>query len=100
MTVETLNEESALEVALLMQAVDRVNVWLGRGDGLAVYQNQDMSHPALGEIQLVSYGSPAAQLETDDPPTRLPDIGRAINWRYQLVAVYRGPVLAKEVHAG
>ena len=96
MTVETLNEESALEVALLMQAVDRVNVWLARGDGVAVYQNQDMGHPALGETRLVSYGSPTAQLETDDPPVRLPDIGYAINWRYQLVGVYRGSVLPTE----
>ena len=93
MTVDTLNPDAALEVALAMQAVDRVNVWLARGDGMAVYQNQDMSHPRLGEKQLASYGSPQAQLETDDPPARLPDIGGAINWRYCLVAAYRGPVL-------
>ena len=64
--------------------------WLERGDGVAVYENQDFGHPDLGHLQFVSYGSPAAQLETDVPPQRLPDIGNAINWRYQLVFTYRG----------
>ena len=36
-----------------------------------------------------SFGSPAAQLETDHPPQTLPDIGGAINWRYQLIGTYR-----------
>ena len=96
MTVETLNEESALEVALLMQAVDRVNVWLARGDGMAVYQNHDMCSHDRGSIVVVSYGSPEAQLETDTPPTTLPDFPGSINWRYQLIALYRGEPLRVE----
>lgn len=65
--------------------------WLERGDGVAVYQNQDLDHPELGHYQLVSYGSTVAQIETEEPPARMPDIGGAINWRYQLIGTYRGP---------
>lgn len=70
-----------------------LNRWLDRGDGIAIYENQDLGHPELGHVQFLSYGSPAAQLETEEPPVRLPDIGGAINWRYQLVGVYRGAML-------
>lgn len=63
--------------------------WLNRGDGIAVYQNEDLGHPELGHRQWISYGSPEAQLEVDDPPTGLPDIGGRINWRYCLEGVYR-----------
>lgn len=66
-----------------------VERWLGRGDGIAVYENQELGHPELGHKQFVSYGSSAAQLETDEPPTILPDIGGRINWRYCLVATCR-----------
>ena len=70
-----------------------VNRWLQRGDGIAVYENHDLGHPELGHRQFVSFGSPAAQLETDTPPEGLPDIGGRINWRYRLVGVYRGELL-------
>jgi hypothetical protein len=63
--------------------------WFNRGDGCAVYENADMGHPELGHLQFVSYGSSAAQLEMDEPPQRLPDIGNRINWRYQLIGVCR-----------
>jgi hypothetical protein len=72
-----------------------VNGWLARGDGVAVYRNVDLGSRDLGARQLVSYGSPAAQLEVTDPPTRLPDIGGAINWRFQLEGTYRGAMLAE-----
>lgn len=75
------------------EATPKVNVWLARGDGIAVYVDHDLSHPQMGTTKMYSYGSPAAQLETDDPPVRLPDIGGAINWRYQLEGTYRGDVL-------
>lgn len=68
---------------------DNLNLWFERGDGVAVYENADFSHPFAGHILLVSFGSPDAQLETDDPPQRLPDIGSQINWRYWLRVVYR-----------
>lgn len=71
----------------------QINRWLGRGDGAAVYTNEDFGHPDLGQIQIVSFGSGAAQLEMDVPPETLPDIGGVINWRYRLSGVYRGPEL-------
>lgn len=40
-----------------------INKWLTRGDGAAVYVNSDLGHGDLGRVQVVSYGSPAAQLE-------------------------------------
>lgn len=61
--------------------------WLDRGDGCAVYENQDFGSRDLGDRQFCSYGSTAAQLEVPVPPVRMPDIGSSINWRYQLVAV-------------
>jgi len=70
-----------------------INVWLERGDGIAIYQNHDLGHPTLGDYQFASFGSQAAQLEVDEPPTTMPDIGHQINWRYQLVGTYRGEPL-------
>lgn len=70
-----------------------INRWLERGDGLAVYENHDLGHSEVGHRQYLSFGSPSAQLEMEDPPERLPDIGDAINWRYVLVGVYRGAAL-------
>jgi hypothetical protein len=74
-------------------AVELMNRWLARGDGIAVYRNQDLGHPELGHRQLVSFGSPAAQIEQAEAPTKMPDIGNAINWRYQLEGTYRGEAL-------
>lgn len=80
-----------------------------RGDGLAVYINQDLGHPELGEWRVVSYGGPESLLETrtgtydvsngaqghrepfahgeDQLPLTLPDTPTLINWRYQLYAI-------------
>jgi hypothetical protein len=69
----------------------KIYAWLRRGDGAAVYENQDLGHPDLGSCKIVSFGSPAAQLETLTPPEILPDIEGAINWRYILVATHRLP---------
>lgn len=98
MAVETLTGERAVEIALDVDGVARINRWLLRGDGMAVYQNHDMCSHDLGAILVVSYGSPEAQLETDDPPTTMPDFPGSINWRYQLIALYRGePLQVEEV---
>jgi hypothetical protein len=70
--------------------MDQIERWLERGDGAAIYENHDLGSPEIGMPKIVSYGSPRSQLETDEPPTTLPDIGNAINWRFQLVATYRG----------
>lgn len=77
----------------MVDAARQMNVWLERGDGVAVYENVDLGHPGLGHKQFVSFGSPKAQLEVEEPPTRMPDIGAQINWRYHLKAVYRGEPL-------
>lgn len=74
----------------MVDAARQMNIWLERGDGVAIYENVELGHPGLGHKQFVSFGSPKAQLEVDDPPTRMPDIGATVNWRYQLKAVYRG----------
>jgi hypothetical protein len=92
---ETTKHLTPAEVRALVpeQHHATVNRWLQRGDGLAVYENHDLGHPDLGHRQFASFGSAAAQLETQAPPDRLPDIGQRINWRYVLVGVYRGGVL-------
>ena len=61
--------------------------WLERGDGVAVYENVDLGHPELGHLQFVSFGSPEAMLP-GEPPSLMPDIGTAINWRYTLKAKF------------
>ena len=70
--------------------IAQVEGWIARGDGAALYENHDLGHPQLGMPKIASFGSSMAQLETDEPPQTLPDIGGEINWRFQLVAVYRG----------
>jgi hypothetical protein len=67
--------------------------WLARGDGAAIYTNHDLGSHNVGEPRIVSYGSPAAQLEVAEPPKQLPDgiPSGAINWRFQLDAVCGGP---------
>ena len=88
-----MKQISREELAAMMDASVRegnmatVSRWLDRGDGCAVYENQDFGHPDLGHRKFASYGSPRAQLEVEEPPLQLPDIGGQINWRYQLVAV-------------
>ena len=69
----------------------KIQRWLDRGDGAAVYENHDLGHPEVGAPQIASYGSAWAQLEVETPPERLPDIGGAINWRYSLIATCRRP---------
>lgn len=66
----------------------QVGVWLARGDGIAVYENQDLGHPDLGHRQFASFGSPEAMFP-DAPPERLPDFPGQINWRYSLVGTYQ-----------
>lgn len=74
----------------LWETTSKMNEWLKRGDGIAVYENQDLGHPELGDKKFLSYGSEAAQLETDTPPEQLPDTKQSINWRYRLIGIYKG----------
>ena len=71
-----------------------VNRWLARGDGVAVYENQALDSANVGHKKFVSFGSVTAQLETPEPPARLPDIGPQINWAYGLVGTYKGEELS------
>jgi len=80
----------ALRAILPEGASATINRWLARGDGVAIYQNVDLGSRDCGHHKFVSYGSPSAQLETEMPPTKLPDIGDQINWRYYLQGTYRG----------
>lgn len=84
------------------RTASQLNGWLARGDGVAVYRNQELGHPECGLMIIASFGSPAAQLEVPEAaglPVRLPDglPAGAINWRYQLEAAYRGDQLPPEV---
>lgn len=90
LTVETEDEEYTRDA---MRLVDQ---WIARGDGCAVYRNEDLGHPDMGRLKFVSFGSPSAQLVTEypgiparEPPDRLPDIGTEINWRFVLIGTYR-----------
>lgn len=77
------------------EALGYIDAWVERGDGCAVYRNEDIGHELMGHLQFVSYGSSKAQIPVPFrpsgggvPPTRLPDIGSAINWRYVLLGTY------------
>ena len=67
-------------------ALSTIDRWLARGDGVAVYENHDLGHADHGSCMIVSFGSPAAQIEAPVPPHVLPDTPREVNWRYCLVA--------------
>jgi hypothetical protein len=67
-----------------------INRWLERGDGAAIFENHDLGSPDVGSPQIASYGSSLAMLEGLVPPKMMPDIGTSVNWRYVLVATYRG----------
>lgn len=59
----------------------------GRGDKVLVYRNQEFGHPEMGLTKIITWGSNDAGLEArhfPEVPTTLPDMGAAINWRYQL----------------
>lgn len=89
-----------VEELRVLGALEQVNGWLARGDGIAVYEAQAFDRSDFGTRQYVSFGSSAAQLETDDPPAQLPDIGGQINWPYRLVASYRGEPLSASGNPG
>lgn len=45
------------------RVIERLNTWLARGDGVAVYENADLGHREFGWPQLASFGSINSQLE-------------------------------------
>lgn len=69
--------------------IRQADAWIRRGDGAAIYENHDLGHPDQGLCRITSFGSPSAQIEADEPPELLPDIGNQINWRYVLVGTFR-----------
>lgn len=91
--LELLQDTWDLHETGLRNSVIKVNGWLDRGDGIAVYVNNNLGSLAQGARQYVSYGSEAAQIEDCTPPVRLPDIGGRINHEYRLEGVYEhGPL--------
>jgi hypothetical protein len=87
-----INDQGEDDAAWRDRALELSRRWLDRGDGAAVYENHDMSHHELGAGRLLSYGSPAAQIEADYPPDRMPDFPGQINWRYVLVGTCKREV--------
>ena len=85
----TYTEDEILKLCDDPASRDTMRRWLDRGDGIAVYEHSVLGDPNAGHLQFTSYGSAEAQLEMDTPPQRMPDIGSAINWRYQLKGVFR-----------
>jgi hypothetical protein len=73
-------------------SMDLINRWFERGDGCAVYQNVALDSKGAGHKLFLSYGSPAAQLETPEAPERMPDIGGYFGWKYRLIATCRPAV--------
>lgn len=81
---------------MLAGNIRAINGWLERGDGVAVYENQDLGHYDLGHKVFLSFGSSAAQIEHEPPlpsgcPINLPH--GMMHWRYVLVGTYRGESL-------
>ena len=79
-----LSEQELGESALAL-----VRGWLARGDGVAIYRNEALDSGTAGHRLTVSFGSGAAQIDGDEPPLRMPDIGDHIGWKYQLLATHR-----------
>lgn len=73
---------------------EKANVWLARGDGIAVYRNEDLGSGDLGNFKFLSFGSATAQFVV--PPEQLPDFPNEINWRFRLHGVYRSTTLLTE----
>lgn len=92
---------SKYSLAELDDMLPKLNTWLERGDGVAVYENEELGHPQAGHVQICSFGSADAQIESELPPQRMPDIGPHINWRYSLLMAYKGePVtLSSDIRA-
>jgi len=91
--VVILREDAGDHFSFLTSTRDRVNEWLARGDGIAVYQNEDLGSRNVGARRFVSFGSHDAMIETDDPTRQMPGARGEITWRYQLEATYRGAPL-------
>ena len=70
------------------RAIRLLDEWTERGDGCAVYRNEDLGHPQMGHLKFASFGGPVAMFR-DPPPSRLPDMPGEINWRYALIGTYR-----------
>lgn len=99
MAVETITREQLkqlLDPEMRESNFEIISRWLDRGDHCAVYTNVALDSAGAGHRQFTSFGSKAAQIEPQHcdkdgmPPTRMPDIGSRINWKYQLTHVCLG----------
>lgn len=91
-----LGAASAEDPTFVRSAKRQIKQWLERGDGVAVYRNEELGHPELGRMRFFSFGGPEAFLP-EKPPAILPDFPDEINWRYVLYGVYRNPQRAEVI---
>lgn len=97
-TQTPLTKEQALEMAERACNVEAhrelFNRWLARGDGMAFYENKAGDSSKCGHVIVMSFGSPAALIETEEAPEQMPDTGKfSTPWAYRLVGTYKGEAL-------
>jgi hypothetical protein len=63
-------------------AFDALATMLSRGGRWAAYRNVEIGHRDLGHLKFLRVGEGCT---FQDPPQRLPDTPREINWRYLFV---------------
>lgn len=69
--------------ATLQRIVSRAHA---RGDGIAVYENKSFDHSQGGRRVFMTFGSKDAQIESAEPPDKMPDAGIVTSpWAYLLV---------------
>jgi len=69
---------------------DRIRKVLDRGDSIATYENKNKKYWGYGHKQFLSFGSLSAQINMENPPVQMPDIGGVCYPGYQLIAIVRG----------
>lgn len=79
------------EELLTAQQIREIARWLARGDGIAVYRNNDSHSDLVGSRQFVGFGSRHSKIKDRTPPRQMPNFpGLPSNWQYQLEGFTRG----------
>lgn len=73
--------------------IAQLNGFLSEGCGFGIYKNEDMGHPAVGEIRIMKFGEGCTYTSAEEMTERLPDTQYGIGWRYVLRGVYEGEQL-------
>lgn len=90
---EVPDEELDARTLQIAVFIDKINVWLASGKGVAVYENHDLTHQQYGHKRFFSFGPEGATFPDGHPPEKLPDFVGEINWRYWLIGTYQGEAL-------